>query len=99
MQLEINSEDIDSSGLKHILKFYLSRLDDRVSRLTIRLEKFEQSQGVQFRVHLNATLNDGSHFKLIDMQNDKQLATQRILDRLVRHLQFQRRRQRYLNHY
>ena len=99
MQLKINSEDIDSSGLKRILNFYLSRLDDQVLKLTIRLEKFEQSREIQFRVHLNAILNDGSRFKLTDMQNDKQQVTQRILDRLVSHLQFQRRRQRYLKNY
>jgi len=97
MNLEINSEHIDSSRVKQILKFYLGRLDNQILKLTVNLDKLEQ-QDSQFRVSLKVVLNNGSRLEFMNVQNNLLVATQRVLDRLVRHLQLKRKRQRYLRH-
>jgi|GEM_PF-2005495 len=99
MQIEIISEDTGSSSVKKILKYYLSKLEDQILKMTIHIERYENSQGQQYHVRLKAILINGSPVKFNDIQKDIQKATQRTLDRLVRHLQFQRRRQDCLRHY
>lgn len=99
MQIEIISEDTGSSSVKKILKYYLSKLEDQILKMTIHIERYENPQGHQYHVRLNAILINGSPVKFNDIQKDIQKATQRTLDRLVRHLQFQRRRQDCLRQY
>lgn len=96
MHLEINSEHIDSTRVKQIIKFYLSRLDDQITRLTIYLDSPQPADTDHFQVTLAVLLNNGRHLELQEVQGDLILATQRSLDRLVRQLQMHRRRQRFL---
>jgi len=99
MQIEIISEDSGSSSIKQIVKYYLSKLDDQILKMTIHIERDENPHGHEYHVRLNVILINGSAIKFNDIQKDIQKATQRTLDRLVRHLQFQRRRQDCLRHY
>ncbi len=93
---EINSKHIDSARVKQILKFYLGRLDDQIMKLAINLDDQVKNNETQFVVRLKTTLNNGSTIEFTEIQKDILVATQRVLDRLVRHLQLQRKRQRYM---
>ena len=93
---EINSKHIDSARVKQILKFYLGRLDDQIMKLAINLDDQVKNNETQFVVRLKTTLNTGSTIEFTEIQKDILVATQRVLDRLVRHLQLQRKRQRYM---
>ncbi len=96
MLLEINSKHIDSARVEQILKFYLGRLENQIMKLSIDLNDREQNQETQFMVRLQTTLNNGSTIEFMEIQKDLLIATQRVLDRLVRHLQLQRKRQRFM---
>ncbi len=99
MELEISCDYTNRTNVKQILKYYLSNFDDQVSKISISIERFGGSEGDQFSVCLNVNLNNGSLIEFNDIQMNIQNATQRTLDRLVRHLQFQKKRQHYLNKY
>ena len=94
MKIDIQSEDIESTRVRQILKFYLSRLQQEISSLRIKLEQLKGNQ-THYCVSLNVQLTDGTQLEFSENQSILLTATQRVLDRLVRHLQLKQRRQQH----
>ena len=98
MQVRIhNTLPNDTADIEQTLNFYLSRLDDLVAVMKIKLSNRASQPGqTQFCIQLHAKLNDGQHIVMQEIQSDLKIATQRILDRLHRRLQRRQNNRYYL---
>ena len=97
MQLQIIHNDIDTSHVEHMLKFYLGRLEGEVLKLTILFEQFD-ARDYHYSVQLKALTRDRSNVEFINIHADLLVAMHRVLNRLVRHLHLQQKRSNYLRH-
>jgi hypothetical protein len=94
-QQENNHERIEQ-----VVKFYYGRLSPYSVQLLIDLKRLDSSAGdEQYRIHLSSIRKDGGRVEFFEIQKDLIHATQRALDRLVRHQLSKKEQHRFLGNF
>ena len=89
MKINIHAdEDIDTSTIRQTLLVYQTRVETSINTLTLELNRLRtDSDRPAFKIRLCGKLIGGKEVAFSDTQADPQLAMQRLMDRLERHIQ------------
>lgn len=101
MNIKITGQQkINHQRIEQVVKFYYGRLSSYSAELLIDLKQLDKSAGDdQYRIQLSSIQKDGGRVEFFEIQKDLIHATQRALDRLVRHQLLKKENHRYLGNF